>query len=610
MSVGAEEKPSFVERGFGYFRGLASAFGWRYCAIVALVYGVNQGMGETFLFQAQKYYFFDTIKVNASRYSQIDGFTNIPWQIKAIYGMISDSYSIGGRRRTPYMIVAGFCGVGASLGLWLIPPQQLVATVLSVLANFSIASPDVMIDASAAERAKTHPHLTADLQSLCWGSLHVCSFFSHVVVGYLLAPNILGPRGVFALFSLTSLANLLPAMANWLGEKRTSEHTGEGQRHEVMNPLSSTDDDLRVAVEDPPVLYFEDLAKKRARQLPAFLAALCTCGVSVAIGAIQVFYQGPDPTLVAASTTVALGCFLCVSLYVLLKKVDRDLAGVAVFVFLVGCFQPLTDVIFDWSHDDGEKYGRCSKKCEDRDDDGECGWAIDRDYPCISKSYYGHMLALAELFGVVGIVIYNVYMSEWSFRSTFGFVQLLYFAANLIDILWVARINLALGIPDELMLCGLEIIQPICRLIHLMPLMVLAAKVCPKDLEATLFALLMGLSNFGSVVGLYNGGALLHVYGVDQPDFNNLSVFVFTRTLLFLVPILFLGLLPKGGPKDRLDHEAEDEEDDDDGGSYKVPTTSRAPSEIELMQPGGASVEDANGGDDSGVHMITEEEKR
>jgi hypothetical protein len=31
------------------------------------------------------------------------------------------------------------------------------------------ASPDVMIDASVAERAKTHPRLAADVQSLCWG---------------------------------------------------------------------------------------------------------------------------------------------------------------------------------------------------------------------------------------------------------------------------------------------------------------------------------------------------------------------------------------------------------------------------------------------------------
>ncbi|KAH8058225.1 BT1-like protein [Aureococcus anophagefferens] len=88
---------------------------------------------------------------------------------------------------------------------------------------------------------------------------------------------------------------------------------------------------------------------------------------------------------------------------------------------------------------------------------------------------------------------------------------------------------------------------------------VLAAKLCPANVEATLFALLMGLSNFGSVVGIYNGVALLHLFGgVDAPEFPRLSAFVATRTLCYLAPFaLVFVLVPAGGP--------DDDADDDDG---------------------------------------------
>ena len=37
--------------------------------------------------------------------------------------------------------------------------------------------------------------------------------------------------------------------------------------------------------------------------------------------------------------------------------------------------------------------------------------------------------------------------------------------------------------------------------LNMMPMMILAAKLCPPGVEATLFSLNMGLSNFGATVG-------------------------------------------------------------------------------------------------------------
>ena len=94
-----------------FYERLSTTFSWRYVAIVSLVYGVNQGVGEACLFTAQKYYLFDDLKLTPAKYSKVDGFANIPWQIKALYGMVSDSFSIYGLRKTPYIILASVGGI-------------------------------------------------------------------------------------------------------------------------------------------------------------------------------------------------------------------------------------------------------------------------------------------------------------------------------------------------------------------------------------------------------------------------------------------------------------------------------------------------------------------
>jgi len=447
-----------------YYGRLFNAFGWRYVALVSLTYGINQGVGEALLFTAQKYYFLDDLKLTPARASQLDGFANIPWQIKAVYGMLSDAAPLwGGLHKAPYMIVAGATGVAAAAALWLMPiASWRPAALLLVLANWSIASPDVMVDGTTAEKSRDHPHLAADLQSLSWGSLYACATLANLGVGYAVAPAGLGARGTFGLCAVTSLAVLIPAAAGWLGDAPRPPRPARDPRR--------NDDRRRV-----------------------FGCAAATCMCSVVIGSLEAFYTGP--IAVVGSVTAALGLGLAFLLWHALKPISRDLSGAAVYIFLVGALQPSTEVLFAWYHDDGLKHGNCSRHC---DDDDDCGWAHDRDYPCIEASYYSQMRAVGRFFGLVGVVLYNAYFSDWKYRDVFVGGHCVLFLANLLDYAWVRRANVSLGIDDRLFLLGVEMIQPVVARIANMPTFVLAAKVCPPDVEATLFALLMGLANFGA----------------------------------------------------------------------------------------------------------------
>jgi hypothetical protein len=81
-----------------------------------------------------------------------------------------------------------------------------------------------------------------------------------------------------------------------------------------------------------------------------------------------------------------------------------------------------------------------------------------------------------------------------------------------------------------------------------MPVLVLAARLCPEGMEATLFATLMSISNAGSVVGGLIGAGLTQLFGITKDSFGNLATLIILCNLSSLLPLPLLGLLPRDNP--------------------------------------------------------------
>lgn len=77
-----------------------------------------------------------------------------------------------------------------------------------------------------------------------------------------------------------------------------------------------------------------------------------------------------------------------------------------------------------------------------------------------------------------------------------------------------------------------------------MPILVLAARLCPPGVEATLFATLMSISNGGGVTGGVLGAGLTQVLGVTSQNFDNLALLLLLCNASSLLPLPFLNLLP------------------------------------------------------------------
>ena len=68
-----------------------------------LTYGINQGMGEKLVLTARQYFIFDDMQLDAATANQLIGFSRIPWQLKSLFGVMSDALPISGMHRGPYI---------------------------------------------------------------------------------------------------------------------------------------------------------------------------------------------------------------------------------------------------------------------------------------------------------------------------------------------------------------------------------------------------------------------------------------------------------------------------------------------------------------------------
>jgi hypothetical protein len=83
-----------------------------------------------------------------------------------------------------------------------------------------------------------------------------------------------------------------------------------------------------------------------------------------------------------------------------------------------------------------------------------------------------------------------------------------------------------LSIPNELVAYIANFFYSITNEIHLMPLMILACKISPKDIEGTVYAFIMGLINLGYLISYIGGGAMSHAMGLSDKNFDNLWIMV------------------------------------------------------------------------------------
>jgi folate/biopterin transporter len=160
--------------------------------------------------------------------------------------------------------------------------------------------------------------------------------------------------------------------------------------------------------------------------------------------------------------------------------------------------------------------------------------------------FLGRVRLVTSFASLIGIWFFQRFLKSVSFRVIFGWSILLSSVLGMTMLLLVTHANRTLGIDDHWFSLGDSLVLTVMGQIAYMPVLVLAARLCPPGVEATFFALLMSISNLASLVSYELGAGLMHLMEISESNFDNLAPLVIITNLSTLIPLPFLNWLPAG----------------------------------------------------------------
>ncbi len=158
--------------------------------------------------------------------------------------------------------------------------------------------------------------------------------------------------------------------------------------------------------------------------------------------------------------------------------------------------------------------------------------------------FLGRISFVTSLASLAGIWLFQRFLKTVPFRVIFGWSIVISALLGMTTLLLVTHTNRALGIEDRWFSMGDSLVLTVMGRIAYMPILVLAARLCPPGIEATFFALLMSIVNLAGLLSQESGALLMHWLGVSENNFSNLALLVVITNLSALLPLPFLGWLP------------------------------------------------------------------
>jgi folate/biopterin transporter len=162
-----------------------------------------------------------------------------------------------------------------------------------------------------------------------------------------------------------------------------------------------------------------------------------------------------------------------------------------------------------------------------------------------TPEFLGRVRLVTSVASLLGVWLFQRFLKHVSFRKLFGWTMVISTALGMTMLLLVTHTNRSLGIDDHWFSLGDSLVLTVMGQIAYMPILVLAARLCPPGVEATLFALLMSVTNLAGLLSYWMGAGLMSWMGITESNFQNLWLLVLVTNLSTLLPLPFLGWLPQ-----------------------------------------------------------------
>ncbi|NER06816.1 MAG: folate/biopterin family MFS transporter, partial [Okeania sp. SIO3C4] len=158
--------------------------------------------------------------------------------------------------------------------------------------------------------------------------------------------------------------------------------------------------------------------------------------------------------------------------------------------------------------------------------------------------FLGRVRLVTSIAALIGVWLFQRFFKSVPFRKIFGWSIVISAVLGMTTLLLVTHANRSLGIDDHWFSLGDSLVLTVMGEIAFMPVLVLAARLCPPGVEATLFALLMSIYNLAGLISHEGGALLMHWLEVTETNFDNLWLLIVITNLSTLLPLFLLNWLP------------------------------------------------------------------
>jgi len=166
--------------------------------------------------------------------------------------------------------------------------------------------------------------------------------------------------------------------------------------------------------------------------------------------------------------------------------------------------------------------------------------------------FLGRVRLVTSLAALMGVWVFQRFLKAVPVRRIFLWSTLLSAGLGMTTLLLVTHANRALGIGDQWFSLGDSLILTVLGQIAYMPVLVLAARLCPPGVEATMFALLMSVSNLAGILSHESGALIMHSLGITETNFQQLWLLIVIANVSTLFPLPLLHWLPEQASETNL----------------------------------------------------------
>jgi len=467
----------YLKDGFGllsYLTTLQEHFGYKLMVLLFVCQHCLKGFADLFSRQATPY-LYASYHVPAPQVQIYAGVTGLPWAMKPIIGLLSDVCPIASYNKAPYMIITSMLAVVGVLYVGLVPASVLPITAVVFglfLLSLQISACDLLSEAKYAERIAQVPAYGPGLLSYVWAGLSAGGMVAVLLSGVVI--DISGPKLVFCLVTVPVVLVLVPVLMGYLEEQKV---TPEALQHARG------------------VFYQQKEA--------CFLCILMFVG-SIAIICAGLRFSSPEINFVVSCSVAVV---MLISFSLVLSPV---IAKFNAFSLLYSSLSlSVSGAAFYFYTDTPEKY---------------------KSGPHFTPYFYNSVIGtVGQVMSLFGIVLYQKFFSSWKYRHLLLMTNIVGSGLALLDVAFFKRLNLEWGIADEFFVLGLNVFEVIVQQWMWMPQVVILSFLCPKGMEATMYALLAGCHNLGNTIASNSGALLLQTLGClpdgsdgEDAQFDNL----------------------------------------------------------------------------------------